>query len=281
MSQAPDVEESRPSALDWKTDPAWHQGKAEWALYDATRPVYGQPRAYEATIFTNKQRMDPETTTKASDWQDPRSIEVFKHNVSELIPTPNYVYRFLTTAFVRTDTLELFKLTASTQEDCGSTFKQFTQNQGTINEQSFSYFANEGERHVSFQAPDHLAFHDTLSLTLRDYPFQASIKPELELQLVPDQTSTHQTGATPAPARVRYVSLESISLPYGDLEAHHLVVEHETDGKSSQSEYWFASDPGMRHVMVKYEGPYGLRYELKRLDWWAYWSDPKPDPSNE
>ena len=69
----------------WRTDPAWNQGKAEWALYDAVRPIYGVNRRYEASLFTNKQRMEPGTATKARDWRNPATIEVFKHNLSEMI----------------------------------------------------------------------------------------------------------------------------------------------------------------------------------------------------
>lgn len=261
---------------DWKTDAAWHQGKAEWALYDATRPMYGLPVSYEATIFTNKQKMDRATTTKAADWRDPGTIEVFKHNLSEIIPTPNYDYRFLTTAFVRSDTLELFKLAVSTQEDCGSTYKQFVNDGTTVDVRMFSYFPDEGASPLRYDAPQHLAFHDALSLTLRDYPFEAEDKPELEILLVPDQTDTHETPKQPSPATVRYVERVTLSVPYGTLDTHHLRVEHRLDGTTVSSDYWFAADPELLHVMVKYEGSRGVTYELKHLDWWAYWSDPKP-----
>ena len=34
----------------------------------------------------------------------------------------------------------------------------------------------------------------------------------------------------------------------------------------------------VRHVMVKYDGPYGVKYELKKLAWWAYWDRSQPRP---
>ena len=76
----------------WRDDPAWSDGKAEWALYDASRVIYGEPRAYEATIFTNTQHMDPATATKSSDWRTDGAIPVFKHNVSEIVPTDTVKY---------------------------------------------------------------------------------------------------------------------------------------------------------------------------------------------
>ncbi len=267
------------SQPDWRTDPAWHEGKAEWALYDAQRTIYGNPRYYEATIFTNKQRMDPATTTKASNWRDANTIEVFKHNVSEMIDTDNYTYRFLTTCFIDTNTLEPYKVVASSQEDCGSTHKQFVISDGQVHATSNSYFPNEGIQDTSYRRPGesrHFAFHDTLTLTLRDYPFDADEPPVMKLKLIADQTDNHATSQRPEEATVRLVGRESITVPYGTIDAHHLVVEHAEQGGATRSDYWFAANEAMRHVLVKYQGPYGVKYELKRLDWWAYWSEPRP-----
>ena len=263
----------------WRTDSAWHKGKAEWALYEAQRTIYGKPRFYEATIFTNKQHMDLSTTTKAANWRDADTIEVFKHNVSEMIETDHYTYRFLTTCFVDTKTLEPYKIVASSQEDCGSTHKQFVIEDGQVHATSNSYFPNEGVQDISYRRPGesrHFAFHDTLTLTLRDYPFDADEPPIMKLKLIVDQTDNHATSQRPEEATVRFVGRESITVPYGTIDAHHLVVEHAEQGGTTKSEYWFAADATMRHVLVKYEGPYGIKYELKRLDWWAYWSDPRP-----
>ncbi len=169
---------------NWRTDPVWYEGKAEWALYDAQRTIYGKPRYYEATIFTNKQHMDPATTTKAANWRDANTIEVFKHNVSEMIETDNYTYRFLTTCFVDTKTLEPYKIIASSQEDCGTTYKQFVIEDGQVHATSNSYFPKEGTQDTSYRRSGqsrHFAFHDTLTLTLRDYPFDADDPPVMKL----------------------------------------------------------------------------------------------------
>jgi hypothetical protein len=267
------------SASSWKADRAWNQGQAEFALYDAVRPLYGIDRHYDARIFTNKQYMNPETTTKASNWRDAGNIEVFKHNVSEMIPTENYTYRFLTTGFIRVDTLKTYKLAMSSQEDCGSTYKQFIATDGEVRARAFCYFPDAGARSVEYDAPRRLAFQDALSLRLRDYPFDASERPTLTLDLVPDQTDTHETSLRPSRATVSYVGRETITVPYGDVEAHHLRVSHDRDGGAERSEYWFADSREMRHVMVRYRGPYGVRYELRKLAWWAYWDRSQPEPN--
>ena len=38
----------------WRDDPIWYDGKAEWALYEAERTIYGETRRYQTTIFVNK-----------------------------------------------------------------------------------------------------------------------------------------------------------------------------------------------------------------------------------
>ncbi|NNM27531.1 MAG: hypothetical protein HKO59_16390 [Phycisphaerales bacterium] len=256
---------------DWRTDPIWHDGKAEWALYDAVRPIYGVPRRYEATIFTNTQHQDPATTVKAVT-PGAGTVEVFKHNLSEMIPTEHYTYRFLTTCFVERATLETMKIVFSSQEDCGATYKQFVVTDDAVAAESFCYFPAAGTRRERYDTPVDLAFHDALSLTLRDYPFDDASLPTIELDLVPDQTDTHATLSNPAAARVEHAGRETLSLPYGSVDSHHLRVTHQRDGGTRETNYWFAAEPGMQRVMVQYRGPYGVEYRLKRFGRWAYWN---------
>ena len=265
----------------WSTDSAWHQGKAEWALYQARRTIYGKSREYEATIFTNKQLMDPKTTTKAVDSNEPGNVEVFKHNVSEIIPTERYDYRFLTTAFIRTNSLATFKIVVSTQEDCGTTYKQFLMTEPSqANWQSMSYFPNEGNKQQELQLPGDVRFHDALTLTLRDFPFDDPALANRKLSLISDQTDTHETPADSTKATIEYIGRKTITVPYGQVETHHLKVSHDPTGGTGESHYWFAADENnMRHVLVQYQGPWGVEYKLKRLDWWAYWRDPPPPPT--
>lgn len=261
----------------WRTDDAWNRGKAEWALYDAQRVIYGKPRRYEATIFTNVQHMNPRTTTKAENASADGSMPVFKHNVSEMIPTDNYTYRFLTTCFVRRNDMTAYKVVASSQEDCGSTYRQFIARDDRVRALQFGYFPSEGRATADFESMDELAFHDALTLTLRDYPFELDEHRPRDLALVQDLTDNHWVRLTPRPAKLEYVGAETLEVPYGRVDTHHLRITHESIGGATESHYWFAADPELRHVLVRYTGPFGVAYKLKRLAWWAYWSDPKPE----
>lgn len=270
-------------ALDssWRTDPIWYDGKAEYAVYDAVRPIYGTDRRYEAVLITNKQQMDPKTTTKSADWRAPGQVEVFKHNRREVIPTENYVYKYLTTTFVRTDDLTPFKLTMSSQEDCGATFKHFVANGKRVKADTFVYFPEGGPKHFDYAQMKELQFHDDLSLALRGYPFGDAPKEAMMISVVPDQTNTRTTSAQPTPMVIVFERKETLELPIGTVEAYRLRVgptegtsnDSTIRGLNQSSTYWFAADggPDWLHIMVKYEGPYSVKYELKSMKRWAYW----------
>jgi len=263
----------------WRADAAWDRGPAEWAVYEATRTIYGEPRDYVATLWTNTEHLDAKTGIKTDDGAARSAVRVFKHNLSEIIPAGNYDYRFLTTGYARVDDLTLMVLTMSSQEDCGATYRRFLRSGARIGVEDHCYFPGTGHRTDEWTLTDDVRFHDLLSLTLRDFdfPVDGSEPPAPKrIRLVADQTTNLAPPLRPEPATITYVGRERIELPIGTIDAHHLVVGHAEFGGSTESHYWMAADPALLHVMVRHEGPYAVRYELKDLGWWAYWSDPEP-----
>ncbi len=251
----------------WRDDPVWHDGKAECAVYDATRTIYGTQRGYTARIFTNKEVASPQTFTKSADGT---GRAVFKHHVREDIPTKNYTYHFSTMAYVGTDDLKSLKLDMGSQEDCGATFKQYVNHADTLRWRQQSYFPDEGERSGELEPGKHFAFQDALTLILRGYPFDDPPK-TLELQMLRDQTDTHLTPPdelATGVAIVQYRGEETLDLPIGEVRAHHLVLWVAPDW---DEHYWFAADETMLHVMVQHEGRWGVTYRLKGLERRAYW----------
>ncbi len=243
----------------WRTDAAWYDGKAEKAVYDAKRRIYGLEREYVATAYTNKQHMDPATTTKSA---NDAGVEVFKHHWSERVPTENYDYDFSTCTFTRTGDLGAFKLTVATQEDCGASFKQLWREGDRLRWLESVYFPDAGLREGELDGPVHFA--DALPLLLRDYPFDAPLEP-VSLRLVPSQKSTRKRSFEPAETVVRYVGRQTLTLPAGEVEAHHLAAVGVAD-------LWFAADgtaPWL-HALVRYQDADAV-YELRSLERTAYW----------
>ena len=252
----------------WRDDPAWHDGKAECCVYDATREIYGQLRQYRARLYTDQELTDPDTKTKSATGH---GRAAFKHHLREDIATENYDYHYSTMCYVGVSDLKSLKLDMGSQEDCGATFKQYINHAGRFSYHQFSYFPKEGHRTGQSSPPENLAFQDALSVLLRGYPFEQA--PQLTLMLLPDQTSNKLSAVEPVPYQIRYVGWETLDLPIGAVEAHHLEVSPVSGGNDPAMHYWFAADgtAPMLHVMVQYEGPGGISYRLRSLERRAYW----------
>jgi hypothetical protein len=252
-------------ADDWKSDPIWHDGLVEKAVYSASRTVYGKPRPYTAIFFTNKEQHDAATLTKADKAKE--TIEVWKHNQVEDIPTPNYTYHYLTTSHLTVDRLELTRLDCSSQEFCGTSFKQYLakpQRSGggwTFDHWdywSFSYMPEAGRRAATVTKSDRpVVAESSLPIYLREFDFAA--KAEVTISLLPSQKSNRATPAEPIAATLHYAGEEN------GTHKVELVVE-----KAVRATYWMAAD--RLHVMVTYSGPEGQTYELKEVSRVNYWT---------
>jgi hypothetical protein len=260
-------------ATAWRDDPVWYDGLAEIAIYDATRTIYGKQRHYKATLYTNKEKASSKTFTK-SDSNSGR--EVFKHHLREDVATENYDYHFSTMAYVGTSDLKSLKIDMGSQEDCGATFKQYINHAppgqpSVVQWRQFSYFPKEGHKRGQYEATNNFTFANSLSLVLRGYPFAEPR--DISLTTLADQRSNKLTDAQPIQTVVQYVALETIDIPLGQIEAHHLRVSYISD-ESTESviqHYWFAADASLLHVLVQYTGPNGQTYRLRSVERRAYW----------
>lgn len=250
----------------WRASSLWRDGKAERCVYQASRVIYGAPRAYRAIAYTNVERYDAATTTKS----EGGGREVFKHHWSETVPTENYDYRFSTCTYTDAATLEAVKLTVGTQEDCGASFKQVWREGGRWKYWDSVYFPGAGTRSGELGERESLHFADELTLLLRDGSFTAG--DVYELELLPSQKSTRQAPFEPQLVRIEYVGQEPLELPIGALTAHHLRAEL----GALRADWWFAAEsaaPWM-NVLVRYRDSAGVSYELASLERTAYWERP-------
>lgn len=268
VSEATDTQQSAPwttTSNSWRTDAAWYDGLAEKCVYEATRTIYGTERQYLATAYTNKQWMDPKTTTKAN---EAKGVEVFKHHWSERIETENYDYDFSTASFTRCDDLAPFKLAVSTQEDCGTSFKQVWREGGEAHWMESVYFPDGGLRQGTLASA---AFQptDALTLILRDFPFGET--DAIPLSVLASQKDTHRVSFEFASREVRSLGTETLELPAGKVGAEHLQLVDE--GGRVLADYWFASETAAPwlHALVQYRDATGVSYKLASLERTAYW----------
>jgi len=245
-------------ADDWNINAIWHDGLVEKATYTASRPIYGKDRNYEAIIFTNKEQHDLKTLTKASGSN--QTVEVWKHNHIEVVPTPNYDYKFETTTHMTADKLELTRLDCSSQEFCGTSFKQFMLRPGekSLGFFLFSYMPEAGRQDGTIKLGDRKVVPiDSLPLWLRDYDFTG--RPVVEFAAIASQKSNRQTNPAVIPAVVQF----------GGEEGDSYRLDVSVSGKAIGS-YWMAKD--RLHVMTRAALADGQKYELKKVERVNYWT---------
>lgn len=253
-----------PPADLWRTDRTWYDGLAEKCTYEATRTIYGVERRYEAVAYTNKELVDPRRGVKA---EGPEGVEVFKHHWSERVPTERYDYDFSTMTYTRAEDMAAWKLTASTQEDCGASFKEAWRDGTRLSWADSVYFPGAGRREGRLDGG--VQFFDALTLTLRDFDFDG--RADRRLEVVPMQKDTHAIPFDPEARTVRYQGAREVDVPAGRVRAHELHLL-KPDG-SVEARYWFAVDGSAPwlHALVRFEGPQGITYRLKSHERLAYW----------
>lgn len=249
-------------AGEWAADNTWYDGLVEKAVYDAEKVIYGHPRQYEATFLTNKERHDPQTWTKSLDGGGgggSDGVEVWKHNQIEVVPTPNYDYKFVTTSHATVDGLAPTRLDAASQEWCGTTFHQYLRNDGSLDYFAFSYMPEEGRQSgtVSLSGSAPTVAFNSLPLVLRGYDFVG--REDLSFRMLPDQKSNKFVEHAPVDATVSFAGETE--------EGYRLKL---TAAGEEIGTFEFARD--RMHVMLSYKGVNGDSYELKELDRINYWT---------
>jgi hypothetical protein len=275
------------AAGTWRDDPVWRDGLAEVASYAATRTIYGLERRYAALAYTDLEEVDPRTTCKAVDPAPSGAFGAFKHHWSERAPTESYDYDFSTSLYLRADDLASYKLTVGTQEDCGASFKQCVAGPRGLDWWESTYFPGAGTRSGCLVGPD-VRFEDELTLLLRDFPFdhpptdvQGKLAPTFGVRLVPSQKDTRSVAWDALECLLVRGPKSTLELPIGAVEAWQvdLIVVADLEAARAggdvpvRARYWLAADgkPPWLHVLVRYEGPGGVSYELQSLERRAYW----------
>lgn len=252
-------------AVRWDADPIWHDGLVEKATYDASRVIYGRPRPFEATFLTNKEQHETATWTKAT--QDSNeTVEVWKHNQIEVIPTPNYDYKYTTTSHLTTEGLQLTRLDMSESEWCGTTYAQYLKAGEDAAGRAwdyftFSYMPGSGRETATVEAEGDadVVPINALPLYLRGFDFERG--GSVAVKLLPDQKGNKLTPHEPMDGELRYVG------PEGD--GHRIEVYA---GGELFGTYVMGSRPQL-HVMRSFESADGTQtYALKEQDRVNYWT---------
>ncbi len=255
----------------WSAAPIWDDGLAEVAVYDAGRTIYDVPRRFETVMLTVKEEMDLARGVKADPPYEGRDlVTVLKMNLVSRIPTDNYPYDYMTSVFVeKRDPRVLLKMAQSSQEWCGTTYKEIVAFGGSDPRMIFhSYF--DGQADGS-----------------RRLPVGPAALPEEQLFLLMRAARIPSTDAVPigvyesivtnSASEPRLLSLvargagrETIDTPAGRFEAARIDLGPATAGQGApMMSFWIEEAP--RRALLRFESEDGRRLLLKSIGRRAYW----------
>lgn len=252
-------------------DSIWDDGLAEVAHYEAHQKVYGVDRSFQTTLITVKEEFDAITAVKAdAPYEGRRIITVLKLNILSWIPTESYPYSYMTSVFARRDdTRILVKAVSSSQEWCGTTFKEVVTWDGLPRLQFHSYFDAQADGMHPIALDAGALLEDQLFLVMRG---------ALPAAGEPTRHPIHESligNSVPRAPVVRLLTLvnaggESLATPAGRFETNRYDLH---DGRLTDApllSYWI--EDGARRALVKFSAADGRSLLLKEISRRNYWS---------
>lgn len=257
----------------WGGSRLWNDGRAEVAVYDSERIVYGTKRVFREHLLTVREELRLDTLVKADQPKGQPTVSVLKLNQVQQFDTDNYPYRYLTSVFVRQDDVaRLMKMTVGSQEWCGNTFKILTASgAGQAMFEAFSYF--DGEAHARAELPvgENDYFEDQLPLSFRALPFKPGYSASIRLWNW--QTTNRGDVPTAIEATVEVTAEEVIRTRAGSIPSWKVTVAR-PDGLDV---YWF--EKAFPNILVKMEMMDGRKRLLHGRARWSYWDRRLPEPA--
>ena len=267
--------EDLPIDASWALDRGWDDGLAEVAHYDARRMVYGTERSFETVLITVKEDHDRRLGVKAEPPLAGRDlVPVLKLNMISRIQTENYPYDYMTSLFVkRDDPRVVTKLAQSSQEWCGTTFKEVVAWDGEPYLAYHSYFDEQADGRQALPLGPGVYLEEQLFLTTRAARLEPGIDYRISLY---DSLVTN--GARAPVLRQALVSLagrEEVSTPAGTFASLRIEIREAAAPRPLMT-FWI-EEAGAR-ALLRFEAADGRGMRLSRIQRRNYWSRPRRAP---
>jgi len=251
-------------------DALWDDGRAEIDAYEATVRRYGIPRSLTAYLVVVKEDFSKTQLVKADPGHDPADLlTVLKLNHVINYQTGIYSYHQMASCFFDRGTMELVKLSLTSNEWCGNTYKEYTRRDGRGTLHVHTYWDNQAEATYDVPTGPAVVFYDALPLWIRSLPQSAGT--ERALRLLPSQIESKGPRPEAQAATLVAAREEGIVVPAGRFQA--LRWELRTAG-GPPDVYWTAGDAP--HVLVAWDRGDGGAYRLKWTQRLAYWTLNRP-----
>jgi len=256
---------SAPNAF--AADALWDDGRAEIDAYEATIRHYGIPRSLTAYLVVVKEDFSRTQLVKADPGHDPGDLRtVLKLNHVINYQTGIYSYHQMASCFFDRATLELLKLSVTSNEWCGNTYKEYTQRDGRGSLHVHTYWDNQSEGTYDVPTGPEVVFYDALPLWIRALPQSAGTT--RALRLLPSQIDSKGTKPEARDATLLAVREEGIDVPAGRFRALRWELR---SGDGPPDVYWTARESP--HVLLAWDrGDGGDEYRLKWTQRLAYWT---------
>ena len=187
------------------------------------------------------------------------AVAVLKFNVAEEIATENYNYRLQTTVFLSRPAFDPFKRVMSSQEWCGTSFKQLRWRDQNLVIRSFSYLSGQGDR--TFQLSGDVVPFDALPVIVRDV---AAAGVDRTLNLLVSMRSTREVEPNAKYANLRVGKIDRVTVPLGRFQARRVTI----DWNGPKAAFDVETDPPYRLLQYTMGD---LSGELLYVERRAYW----------
>ena len=244
----------------WAMNKYWEDGLAEVATYDAERTVYKKKRQFKYTLITVKEEFNQQFNVKTDDYQRNDLFPVMKVNEFCQIPADQYPYHYLTSLFFRRDQpVALYKLTSSSQEWCGNTFKAIVDDGANLKESFNSYWDQQGVGSRDLRRD--VLVEDALPYSLRALRFDQN--PAFDLTVLDLQQTSK--AALPVYYEAHLTTTEATA-DEATAPAWRVAVQLAAD---KQNVYWFAK--AYPNILLRQTTWDGRSLRLKGQHRYAYW----------
>lgn len=255
--------------------PIWEDGLSEMSYFDATCMIYDKPRKYTRVHLMNRQHMDTTFFVKASEHsKDPKPA--FKFIISEVIPTNNYNYRFHITSFMERPSLLPIRVSVSSQEWCGTTFKYLNWERNkevppknwSLDVCGLSYWPTEGDRWFPHADKSYIDAYESLFVYAR--AVVAAGGEAHRMKLLKSMHNNHMPDHKPLDANLRTDGQpRKISVPLGKFTAQRVVLDW------NGAETWFEVEAVAPFRLLAFKAD-DVEAQLRFIERRSYWQPDSP-----
>lgn len=249
---------------EWVRNPYWFDGKAELNFYNATIIKYGQPRRTgEIVHILVSEKHNPKLLVKADDWRQPGLVNMLKFNHVISVQTGIYTYRQMMSLFFNQANARVAKMTFTSHEWCGNSFKEIINFRGRSRFDFNTYWDGQGSGEFEVSFPEDLVLYDALPVQLRMLTFEPGLS--TRMNLLRTQISSRVSEPKIGKATVTVDKTEEVVVPAGTFDAVRVIVRH----SQGVDRFWFETQFPNR--MLRWQSFGGDRYELRSSKKLAYW----------